>query len=155
MIKISFGTVLPIPRDEAFEFVSEPANWPLFFESIRSAERQEGWGKVGGRAQVVTRFPGRVVTSEFELTEWDPPRRFRYISRQRSLPDLDNDRVFEPAGTGTRLRFVTTTVEARPGARALVDRLYARVLLRTYHRAMARLPGAVRRAHQESHLIGG
>ncbi len=154
MIKLSFGAVLPIPGDEAFGFVSEPANWPLFFESMRSAQRQEGWGKVGGRAQVVTRFPGRVVTSEIELTEWDPPRRFRYISRQRGLPTLDNDRVFEPAGTGTRLRCVTT-VEARPGARALVDRLYARVLLRSYRRAMARLPEAVRRAHQEAHLIGG
>ena len=149
MIKISYGTVLPVPGDEAFEFVSEPANWPLFFGSMRSAERQEGWGQVGGRAQVVTRFAGRVVTSEVELTGWDPPRSFRYIMRQRGLPDLDNDRVFEPAGTGTRLRSVTT-VEARPGAMALVDRLYARVLLRKYHRAMARLPRAVRRTHQEA-----
>ena len=45
MKEISYGTVLPIPVDEAFEFVSEPANWPLFFESVRSAERQEGWAR--------------------------------------------------------------------------------------------------------------
>ncbi len=154
MIKMSFGAVLPVPQDEAFGFVSDPVNWPLFFSSMRSAQRQEGWGKVGGRAQLVTRFPGRVVTSEIELTEWDPPRRFRYISRQRGSPDLDNDRVFEPAGTGTRLRCVTT-VEARPGARALADWLYARVLLRAYDRAMARLPEAVTRAHQETPLVGG
>ncbi len=149
MKEISYGTVLPVPVDEAFEFVSEPANWPLFFESMRSAERQEGWGKVGGQAQVVTRFLGRVVTSELELTEWDPPRSFRYIMRQRGWPDLDHNRVFEPAGTGTRLRCVTTA-EARPGVMALVDRLYGRALLRMYRRAMARLPRVVRRTHQEA-----
>jgi Polyketide cyclase / dehydrase and lipid transport len=147
MKEISYGTVLPIPVDEAFEFASEPANWPLFFESMRSAERQEGWGKVGGRAQVVTRFLGRVVTSELELTEWDPPRSFRYIMHQQGRPALDNNRIFEPAGTGTRLRF-TTTAEARPGAMALVDWLYRRALLRMYRRAMARMPQTVRRTHQ-------
>ena len=147
MKEISYGTVLPIPMDEAFEFASEPANWPLFFESMRSVERQEGWGKVGGRAQVVTRFLGRVVTSELELTEWDPPRSFRYIIHQRGRPALDNNRMFEPAGTGTRLRF-TTTAEARPGAMALVDWLYRRALLRMYRRAMARMPQAARRTHQ-------
>ncbi len=131
MKEISYGTVLPVPVDEAFEFVSEPANWPLFFESLQSVERQEGWGRAGGRAQVVISLLGRAVTSELELTEWDPPRSFRYIARQRGWPDLDNNRVFEPAGTGTRLRFVTTA-EARPGAMALVDWLYGRALLRTY-----------------------
>ena len=149
MKEISYGTVLPVPVDEAFEFVSEPANWPLFFESMRSVERQEGWGKVGGRAHVVISLLGRAVTSEFELTEWDPPRSFRYIARQQGWPDLDNNRVFEPVGTGTRLRFVTAA-EGRPGPMALVDWLYRRALLRTFRRAMARLPRVVRRTHQEA-----
>jgi hypothetical protein len=106
---------------------------------MRSAERQEGWGKVGGRAQVVTRFLGRIVTSELELTEWDPPRSFRYIMHQRGWPALDNSRMFEPAGTRTRLRFATTA-EDRPGAMALADWMYGRALLRMYRRAMARAP---------------
>lgn len=143
--EIVYGAVVPLPPDEAFAFVSEPATWPSFFATLESAAAGAGWGATGGHGRMVTRFLGSSVTSELELTEWDPPRTFRYTARQAGRPDLDNLRVFTPAADGTQLRG-TTTIETRPGVKGVVDRLTLRVLARVYAKAMRRLPEVARSA---------
>ncbi len=140
--QISYGAILPVEPDRAFRFVSQPSNWPTFFESVRSAEASPDWGQPGGRGRMITSFIGRAVTSDLELTEWDPPRAFRYTARQRGRPDLDNRRVFEECESGTRLTG-TTRMEPRPGFNGLIDRLSLHVLHRIYRRAMDRLPDDV------------
>jgi uncharacterized protein YndB with AHSA1/START domain len=142
--QIAYEAVLPVPPDRAFEFVSDPSNWPAFFRAVRSAEASPGWGRPGGRGRMVTSFLGRTVNSDLEVTEWDPPRGFRYTARQRGRPDLDNRRVFAEVAEGTRL-IGTTRIPARRGLRGLVDRFSLRVLHRAYGRAMTRLP----------HVLGG
>ena len=139
---ICYGADLPVPPDQAFAFVSDPATWPTFFENVEMAAAGERWGHVGGCGYIVTRFIGRIVTSQMLLTEWDPPHAFRYTARQAGRPDLDNRRVFEAVSGGSMLQG-TTEFELRPGSRGLVDRVSARVLQRVYDRAMARLPGVI------------
>jgi Polyketide cyclase / dehydrase and lipid transport len=139
MAEIGYGAVVPLPPDEAFAFVSDPTTWPRFFDTLESAEPLDEWGTVGGRGRMTTRFLGSSVTSELELTEWDPPRIFRYTARQAGRPDLDNLRVFTPVGTGTQLRG-STTIRPRPGLRGLMDRVTLQVLARVYGKAMRRLP---------------
>lgn len=136
---ISYQAVLQVSPDRAFAFVSDPGNWPMFFDAVRSAEALTGWGLPGGQARLVTSFLGRAVTSELEVTEWDPPRTFRYTARQRGQPDLDNRRVFEDHNPGTRL-IGTTRITPRRGLHGLIDRMSLRVLHRVYRKAMARLP---------------
>jgi hypothetical protein len=142
--EIRYGAVLPVEPDRAFGFVSDPGNWPEFFPGIRSTDASPGWGRPGGRGRMVTSFLGRAVASDLEVTEWDPPRAFRYVARHHGRPDLDNHRVFEPAGPGTRL-VGTTRIPVRPGPRGLVDRVSLRVLRRMYGRAMDRLPDVLGR----------
>lgn len=141
-MKISYGAVVPLPPDEAFAFVSEPTSWPTFFESMRSAERGDDWGAVGGHARMTNAFLGRQITTDLELTAWDPPREFRYQGTQSEGPALDNRRVFEPVPGGTRLSGTTET-EIRPGLAGLVDRVKVWALRRTYAKAMQRLPEVV------------
>lgn len=136
---MTYGAVVPLPPDEAFDFVSDPANWPSFIESMESAERLEGWGTPGGRARMVTRVSGRRLTTELELVEWERPTRFRYIGHNESRADMDNSRVFEAVPEGTRLTG-TTTAHARPGLAMLVDLVAAVALRRMLHRAMKELP---------------
>jgi hypothetical protein len=38
-MRISYGAVLPLPPEEAFAFVADPVNWPLFVPSVRSCTR--------------------------------------------------------------------------------------------------------------------
>jgi uncharacterized protein YndB with AHSA1/START domain len=136
--QIRYEAVLPVTPDRAFEFVSDPSNWPVFFDAVQSAEAPTGWGRPGGRGRMVTKFLGRTVESDLEVTEWDPPRTFRYTARQRGRPDLDNRRVFDEVAQGTRLTG-TTRIPARRGLHGLVDRMSLRILHRAYRRAMTRL----------------
>ena len=141
-VQIRYGALLPVPRSEAFAFVSDPRNWPAFIVGLRSAGRDDDWAGVGGHGHMTTRFLGRTVESTMEVTVWDPPREFRYVSRQHGAPDLDNRRVFEPIPGGTRLRG-TTEVVPRQGMAHAIDRAQLLVLRRLYAEAMKRLPQVV------------
>ena len=133
-MQITYGALIPLPVDEAFDFVTDPANWPTFVP-MESAQALEGWGAPGGKARMVTRFLGRDVTTDLELLEWSRPNKFRYIGRNEG-PDMDNSRVFEAVPGGTRLT-ATTTVHRGPGLSALVALVAIRRLMR---RGMKELP---------------
>jgi hypothetical protein len=142
-LRIAYGAVIPLPPDEAFSFVSDPENWLSFISSLRESSKDDAWGRVGGRGQMSNVVLGRRIASEIELTVWDPPHEFRYVSRQPGAPLLDNRRLLEPVPGGTRLSG-TTTVTPRAGPAALVDRVRVLALQRIFATAMARLPEAAR-----------
>ncbi len=142
---LAYGALVPLPQDEAYAFVSDPLNWPSFFSSLRDSSRNEDWG-IGGRGQMSNVVLGRTITSEIEVTVWNPPHEFRYLSRQPGTPPLDNRRIFEPAPDGTRLSG-TTEVTPRPGLPGLLDRARVLALRRIFAAAMARLPEAARASH--------
>lgn len=143
-MQIRYTAVLPTSAEGAFDFVSDPTNWPGFFRQMQAAEVLEGWGRVGGRASMVNRVLGQEIVSDLVLVEWDRPRSFAYVGRNHGRPDTENRRELEPVPGGTRLTG-TTTAEPRAGARGLVDRITFVVLRHTFDRAMKQLP---------SHLTG-
>ncbi len=145
-IHLAYEAVVPLPPDEAYAFVSDPLNWPSFFSSLRDSSRSEDWG-IGGRGQMSNTVLGRTITSQIEVTVWNPPHEFRYLSRQPGTPPLDNRRIFEPAAAGTRLRG-TTVVIPRPGLPGVLDRIRVLALRRIFAAAMARLPEAARASQQ-------
>ena len=143
-MRISYGAVLPLPPEEAFAFVADPVNWPLFVPSVRSVNKDEDWGQVGGHAHLTSVVFGRFVTMDLELTEWNPPRSFRYTVSQGGKPgNDDNRRTFEQVAGRTRLTG-TTEIPARPGLAGLLDRLQMWVVRRVFTAGMARLPAAAR-----------
>ncbi len=146
MNQISYEVVLPVPPVEAFRFVSDPVTWPRFFSTIKAAQASGDWGRPGGRAWVEAQFLGRMVRYELELTEWEPPRLFRYLAHQVGRPDQDNRRLFEPVdGGGTRLRG-TTVVMPRMGMAGMADQLSLRALQRICDDAMAQLATVIPRS---------
>jgi len=148
-MRISYGAVLPLPPKEAFGFVADPVNWPLFVPSVRSVNKDDDWGQVGGHAHLTSVVFGRSVTMALELTEWDPPRSFRYTVSQGGKPgNDDNRRTFEQVAGGTKLTG-TTEIPAGPGLARLLDRLQMRVVRRVFTAAMARLP-AVAAEHRRT-----
>ena len=144
-MRISYGAVLPLPPEEAFAFVADPVNWPLFVPSVRSVQKDDDWGQVGGHAHLTSVVFGRSVTMDLELREWDPPRSFRYRVSQGGEPgNDDNRRTFEPVAGGTRLTG-TTEIPARPGLARLLDRLQMLVVRGVFTAGMARLPAVAAR----------
>lgn len=141
-MKIRYEAVLPVGREEAFSFVADPANWPLFTPGLRSVIKDDDWGQVGGHARVTNVVLGRSFTMDLVLTEWDPPRGFRYSVSQGDAPSNDdNRRTFQPVAGGTRL--MGTTEVPTPRGLALVPHLLAMALVhRVFATAMSRLPAA-------------
>lgn len=147
-MKITYGAVLPLPPEQAFDFVSDAASWPTFFESMESAEALQGWGSPGGKARMVNKFLGRLLVSELELVEWDRPHRFRYTARTAGRPDMDNVRTFDAVPGGTRLRG-TTSARARRAVGGVFDIISLLAFHQTIKRAMKQLPGqAAKAAHR-------
>jgi carbon monoxide dehydrogenase subunit G len=98
-MRISYGAVLPLPPEEAFAFVADPVRWPLFVPGVRSVHKEDDWGQVGGHAHLTSVVLGRSVTMDLELTEWDPPRSFRYTVSQGGKPGTTTT-----AGRSSQLR---------------------------------------------------
>lgn len=146
-MKLTYGALIPLPIEEAFDFVSTPANWPTFLTSLESAEAGAGWGAPGGKARMVGTFLGRTVTTDLELVAWDRPYEFRYIGRGEGRPDMDNRRVFEAVPEGTRLTG-TTIAHPRSAFTAPVDLVSYVALRRMMHRGMKALPGQAVRWQQ-------
>ncbi|GAA2149711.1 hypothetical protein GCM10009844_29680 [Nocardioides koreensis] len=142
-LHFAYGAVVPLPPEEAFAFVCDPLNWPSFFSSLRDSSKGPDWGSVGGRGQMSNVVLGRSIVSEIEVTVWNPPHEFRYLSHQPGTPPLDNRRVFEPVAEGTRLSG-TTEVTPRPGLPGLVDRARVLAVRRIFAAAMIQLPEAAR-----------
>jgi glyoxylase-like metal-dependent hydrolase (beta-lactamase superfamily II) len=140
-LRLEYGATMPLPIDEAFAFVSDPDHWPAFINGIQSVEKGTDWGAVGGGARLTTAVLGRSVTSDLEITEWNPPAGFRYLMRQEGRPTLDNRRTFREVPGGTRQEG-TTQAERRSGPAALADRLQFAVIRRMYAEAMGSLPQA-------------
>ena len=143
--RITYGALVPLPPDEACAFVADPPRWPAFFSAMRDATKDDDWPAVGARARSTNVVLGRTITSELEMTMWDPPREFRYVARQAGAPPLSNRRVIEPAEGGSRL-YATTELTPRPGIRGLLDRVQAMAVERMFVAAMLRLPDAAREA---------
>jgi uncharacterized protein YndB with AHSA1/START domain len=144
-MKITYGAILPVPIEEAFAYVTAPESWPQF--SATTVQSLSGWGAVGGKAQIAQKFVGRPIVAELELVEWEPPVRFRYLTRTDGGPTLDNLRVFEEVVEGTRL-VGTTEGDPRPGVRGIYDRFAGRLLQRVYDRAMLRMSEVIRQARR-------
>lgn len=141
VMQIKYGAVIPLPPAEAFDFVSDPTNWPRFVNSIESVETAEGWAAAGGKARMVNRVLRQEVVTELELLDWYRPYGFRYVGRNEGRSDMVNDRVFEAVAGGTRLTGTTASHgERRAGISGLTDGvvlLAARGILR---RAMKEPP---------------
>lgn len=148
-MKITYRAVLPIPAEEAFGFVADPDNWPLFSPGVRDVDKADDWGHVGGHARLTSMVLGRPLTMNLELTEWDPPNAFRYtVSRGGGPGDDDNRRTFQPVQGGTQLTG-TTEVPTRRGALGLLDRLAMLLVRAIFAKAMSRLPTAAVRHRQD------
>lgn len=141
-MKITYGAVLPLPPEEAFAFMADPLNWPRFSPGVRTVDKDDDWGHVGGHARLTNVILGRTLTMTLELTEWDPPKAFRYTVSQGDAPgNDDNRRTFQPVAGGTRLAG-TTEIPTRRGAAGLLDRLQMALVRAVFATAMSRLPSA-------------
>jgi carbon monoxide dehydrogenase subunit G len=103
MIKFEKSYYIGRPKQEVFDFITDPANDTKWRESAGSAEWvSEGPIGVGSTLQSVDKFLGREIESTAEITAWDPPNKYGQKTLSGPVP-LEFTIFLESEGSGTQL----------------------------------------------------
>ena len=120
-----------LPPEAAWEHLSRVEEWPSWARHLRSA-RLEPPSPLGPQSRgVFVLGPG--IPTRFAMTEWDPPRRWKWHGRFLWL-QVGYDHRFESL-PGGRTRIVLD-VEASGPASGSLGRLFAFVYGRNLDRAL-------------------
>src|SRR5918999_5926957 len=112
MATAEVSTTIRRPLEEVFAVVSDPESAPKWSSgSLESTKTSAGPIGVGTTSRAVSKFLGRRIETELEMTEFEPNRRF--VSRSKSGPfPIEATVTFEAINDGTR---VNAIIEADPG----------------------------------------
>lgn len=112
MAKADVGTTIKRPVEDVFAVLSDPENSPKWSSSsIESTKTSDGPIGVGTTSRNVSKFLGRRIEIETEITEFEPNRKFASHSVSGPFP-LQATVTFERVEGGTR---VNASIEAEPG----------------------------------------
>jgi uncharacterized protein YndB with AHSA1/START domain len=104
-------TVIKRRVEDVFTVLSNPANDPTWSSAVVEAEQTSpGPIGVGTTARFVSKLLGRRITTDWEITEFEPNQRFVALSNSRPFP-VQVSMTFQPTEGGTR---VSVTYEAEP-----------------------------------------
>lgn len=120
-------------REAVFDFITEPANWPLYNHSILEAERLSSDVGVGARSRGVVKVAGRRVDWTNEVIEHHRPDRFAV--RSIGTP-VDVELRWTLAELGSHRCRLTFHQDA-PGLGGLLGRLLDAIVTALYERDVA------------------
>jgi uncharacterized protein YndB with AHSA1/START domain len=112
------------PLYEVFDFVAEKENDPRWRPGVAEISRESGDGTVGTRYHQVVKGPGgRPIPADFEITGYEPGRRFAFRTTAGPVRPVGSFDFVEEGGV-TR---VTFTLEATlAGAKKLMTPMVSR-----------------------------
>ena len=111
MAKAEVSTTIKRPVEDVFAVISNIENNPKWSSGVLDAKQTSpGPIGVGTTARTVSRFLGRRLENEMEVTEYEPNRRFSWLSRSGPFPFQGSVTVEQIEG-GTR---VDATFEGDP-----------------------------------------
>ena len=91
------------PPQEVFDFATNPANFAQWQSSVECAEwTSDGPPGVGSTFMIVTKFLGRKIEAEVEMTGWDPPNLSSFKSVGGPFPVAGTSR-YETKENGTKV----------------------------------------------------
>ncbi len=112
MARAEVSTTIKRPVEDVFAVLSNPENSPKWSSaSLEAKITSSGTFGVGSTARTVSKFLGRRLESEMELTEFEPNRKFAAQSKSGPFP-FQISTTLERIEGGTQ---VNTTIEAEPG----------------------------------------
>jgi uncharacterized protein YndB with AHSA1/START domain len=144
MPRVEEEIVIDRPPEDVFAFVTTPENDLEWFSTAVERQREtEGPIDVGSRVRAVDKFLGRRIESTFEVTEHVPSTRSSI--RLEAPMAAHGTYVLEPAGAGTRFRWI---LDAEPGLGGLylgrvTDPLVTFVFRRRIKSDLRRLKGTL------------
>lgn len=132
MVEVSVERVIPAPRDAVAAFAADPANAPLWYVNIRSADWVGEPGvAVGHRAAFTAEFLGRRLSYTYEIAEHEPGRKLVMRTAEGPFP-MTTIYEWEDAAAGTLMRLTNR------GAPSGFKAVFAPVMRLAMRRAMTK-----------------
>jgi len=150
MVRVEVSGGLPVPPSEAFNYVTDMAQWPSFFPGFVRVLNPETarWSNPGDCVTVISHLFGRENHLHMQLEEFTAGERVRFVLRQRALPVAHHERHFIERAEGCECRFITTYA-SRPGLTGFLDRsVVKRGIRRALRHAMRRI-----QSHFATHAV--
>ena len=111
MARAETSTTIKRPVEDVFSVISDIENNPKWASGVLEAQQTSpGPVGVGTTARTVSRFLGRRLENEMEISEYEPSRRFSWVSRSGPFP-FRGSVTMEQVEDGTR---VNATFEGEP-----------------------------------------
>jgi carbon monoxide dehydrogenase subunit G len=104
MIEASFDFLLPVPPEQAFDYLAEPANDPAWQAACQSAELLDSPCRVGSRYRIVFSLLGRNMQFQCEVTERERASVHAFRAVEGSFTYRGRYR-FEAHAQGTRVHW--------------------------------------------------
>lgn len=126
-VRIEASRTFPVDRATAFDYITNPTNWPSFWPDlvgIPDLERAR-WQVPGDTVRLQMRLAGRLTELHMTLDRLSRPALVNYHTVQRGIPDATHERHFEPAAGGFRFRLVVCFAP-RTRLAGLLDRTVVR-----------------------------
>jgi uncharacterized protein YndB with AHSA1/START domain len=142
-LRIEASGTFAVDREVAFDYVTDPENWPDFWPDLVEIpdEEQARWQQHGDTMRLRMRLAGRLTELHMTLDDLSRPALVRYHTVQQGMPEASHERHFEPAAEGFRYRLVVSFAP-RAGVAGLFDRTVVRYAAR---RALRRTLGNLAR----------
>jgi uncharacterized protein YndB with AHSA1/START domain len=147
MIRLEESRRYPVPRETAFDYITDPRNWPAYWPDLLGIADPEKarWKHPGDEMRLRMRLNGRPVDLHLTLQEYVVPSLVTYRSVQAGLPDVAHERHFLENGSASGFEYrLAVSYEPRGGLPGVVDRTLVRyglrrALRRTLHNLEQRL----------------
>ena len=104
-LAVEVTTHIDRPVDEVFDFVSDPARMPLWVRYVAEAGYTDAAEpRVGATYDVKYTYGARDSDITMEITEYEPPTRFAYMTVKGPYP-IRVTYTLAPEGQGTRFTY--------------------------------------------------
>ena len=131
MIRLDESRRYPVPRERAFDYITDPHNWHEYWpDLVGVADVDAPWGEPGDRMRLRMRLNGRLVELNLTLGEFVRPSLVTYRSVQKGLPDVAHERHFTAGGAPGFVYRIVVEYEPRRGPAGLLDRTLVKAGLR-------------------------
>jgi hypothetical protein len=137
MVKMETSVVINRQIDEVFEFSVESENDALWQSGVLKAEQtSEGPMRKGATFVQVVQFLGRRLEFAFDVTEYEPNRKFGFKTTSGPIP-IEGAYTYETVADGSK---ITMFLEGEPGGFfKLAEPIVARTVQRQWETNFANL----------------
>ena len=104
MITVEHSVVINRPIEKVFEFMVDIENAPQWRQGLVEVKKLSDELVVGARASEVLQFLGRRMETTYEITEYEPNKKFGFKTTSGPIP-MEGGFNVEPEEGGTKVSF--------------------------------------------------